>query len=398
MCLCISLRANIFHSVSVENHLDVHPDTVHHETIFEHDPGTASHFDLLPGHYEEEGYRSSSPNTDSHNWWELLKHNRLNLNDSTVEWPRFLRFCLDVYKWGDVTFNSYDTTYVAGTGRRWKTRFTSENWADSYAMHIGKNMPIRMMGDIYSSIGAYLQYMAVSVGYSIDLTHLISNKPIDHKKFEFGFNCARFNISMYYHENTGGTFMRKFGQYNNGHLFKLSFPGLSLYKFGIDGYYFGNNRRYSQGAAYNFSKFQKRSAGSWIIGLSYTDLNVNLDLRKLDARLMPYLTVMAADYRFHYNSYSLLGGYGYNWVLNRHLLLNLTVIPAIGLSHCYEDSLEGTGMMTAISGRSMTSLTYNKGDFFACLIGKVDGNWYKSHHYSFFSSIETLQANIGLRF
>ncbi|MDE5796559.1 MAG: DUF4421 domain-containing protein, partial [Muribaculaceae bacterium] len=203
----------MYHDRTFDTRFDTCADTVHHEIIFDHDPGTASHLDLLPEPYTAEQIPAQKV-TDSHNWWELLRHNQLNLNDSTVEWPRFLRFCLDVYKWGDVTFNSYDTTYVTGTGRRWKTRFTSENWADSYAMHIGKNMPIRMMGDIYSSIGAYLQYMAVSVGYSIDLTHLISNKPIDHKKFEFGFNCARFNIAMYYHENTGGTFMRKFGRYN----------------------------------------------------------------------------------------------------------------------------------------------------------------------------------------
>ena len=395
--LCTLVRANIHLTLPDEILTALATDTVTHETIFEHDPGTASHFDLMPDHYAEEYITEPEP-FDSRNWWELFKRNQLNLNDSTVEWPKFMRFCLGVYNWADKAFNSYDTTYVVGTGRRWKARLTSENWADSYAMHIGKDMPIRMMGDIYSSLGAYLQYMAISVGYSIDMTHLLTNKPIDHKKFEFGFNCARFNIDLYYNENTGGTFMRKFGRYNDGKLFKLSFPGLSLYKFGVNAYYFGNNRRYAQGAAYNFSKFQKRSAGSWIIGVAYSDLNVNLELRKLAARLIPYLNVLAADYRFHYNSYCLMGGYAYNWVLNPHLLLNFTAMPTIGLSHCYEDSLEGTGMMTAMSGRAMSSLTYNIGDFFVCLIAKFDGNWYKSHHYSFFSSIETLQANVGIRF
>ena len=43
-------------------------------------------------------------------------------------------------------------------------------------------MPMRLMGDIYCNLGAYLQYMAVSVGYSLDMSNIIGNKPILHKK------------------------------------------------------------------------------------------------------------------------------------------------------------------------------------------------------------------------
>ncbi|MGM9872585.1 MAG: hypothetical protein ACI30X_03930, partial [Muribaculaceae bacterium] len=32
--------------------------------------------------------------------------------DSIAEWGKFPRFCIDVYRWGDKFFNSYDSTYV----------------------------------------------------------------------------------------------------------------------------------------------------------------------------------------------------------------------------------------------------------------------------------------------
>ena len=53
-------------------------------------------------------------------WWNRLKGRNLDMKDSTVIYPRFLGFCVKVYNWADRTFNSYDTTYVAGTGKRWK--------------------------------------------------------------------------------------------------------------------------------------------------------------------------------------------------------------------------------------------------------------------------------------
>ena len=53
---------------------------------------------------------------ESRDWWNLLKKGQLNLADTTVIYPRFLGFCVNVYNWADKTFNSYDTDYVTGTG------------------------------------------------------------------------------------------------------------------------------------------------------------------------------------------------------------------------------------------------------------------------------------------
>ena len=73
-------------------------------------------------------------------------------------------------------------------------------------------------------------------------------------------------------------------------------------------------------------------------------------------------------------------------------------MPSIGLSHCYEDSLEGEKFMFAMNINARMSLTYNLGNFFFSLIGKMNGHWYKSGTYSLFSSVENFSANIGFRF
>lgn len=332
-------------------------------------------------------------------WWlTRLKNRTLNLQDTSVIYPKFIKFCVDVYNWGDRFFNPYDPQYVEGTGKRWKARMVNDNWLDSYAMRLPEKMPVHMLSNPYSNLGGYLQYMAVSVGYTYDMGKFFGNNPINHKKMEFGFNCARFNIELYYQENTGGTYLRKFGKYKNGRFIKKKFPGVELQTSGIDAIYFFNNKRYSHGAAYNFSKFQKKSQGSIIAGFSYSNLKISFDFSQLPRELLPFLTIPVANYLFHYNSYAAVIGYGFNCVINPRLLYNITVLPSFGASHCYEDSLEGEKWMFSTNIAARTSLTYNLGNWFFSFIAKMNGHWYKSGTYSLFSSIENFSANIGIRF
>ncbi|MCM1152959.1 MAG: DUF4421 domain-containing protein [Muribaculum sp.] len=333
-------------------------------------------------------------------WWTnvLRREHKLAMNDTTIHYPKFIGFCVDVYNWGDRFFNSVDPRYVQSTGKRWKIRITSDNWLDSYAMSFPAKMSMRMMNNVYSNFGAYLHYMAVSVGYSINLNHVLFGKPMDRKKLEFGFSCARFNAEFSYTKSDGGNYMRKFGDYNNGRLFKSYFPGLNMQDMQIAAYYFFNNRKYSEGAAYSFGKFQRLSAGSFMAGLSYSDQDINIDFSTLNADLKKYLKLDRYFLKFHYFSYCLLFGYGYNWVWNPHFLFNITAMPSIGVTHCYEDSAEGTGNLLALNIKGRMSITYNLGDFFAGLQAKMDGQWYRSDKYSLFNSIESLTLSAGWRF
>ena len=335
---------------------------------------------------------------DDRNWWRMLRKGQLDLKDTTVVYPKFIGFCVDVYNWGDWFFNSTDEEYIAGTGKRWKAFIKNDNWVDSYAMNLGYNMPIRIMSDMYCNLGAYIQYMAVSVGYSIDMSNVIGNKPSNHRKYEFGFSCARFNVRAYFNENTGGSYLRTFGDYRGGRLFKKEFPGVQLSTYGIDSYFIFNNRKYSYGAAYSFSRVQKKSAGSFILGFSYSNIDISIDLAQLPYPLNYYLSIPATLYRFHYDTYNLLVGYGYNWVFRRNWLFNITALPIIGLNHCREDSSErGTNQM-AIGGKGSMSLVYNWTDIYLGLQGHIDGHWYRSRTHSFFSSIEDLAVVAGVRF
>lgn len=331
-------------------------------------------------------------------WWNRLKNNNLSLQDTTVIYPRFMQFCVDVYNWADRTFNGYDTCYVQGTGKRWKVILKNENWADSYAFNFRHDMPMRLMGDIYCNAGLYLHYMAVSVGYSLDLSNIIGNRPMLHKKFNLGFSCSLFTIEFNQTRNSGGSYLRKFGDYNHGRLFKEKFPGVTMNLIEVDAYYFFNHRKYSQGAAYNYGKLQKRSAGSAILGINYGSRDITLDMATLPEHLQQMLKIPVQKYRFHYNNYCILAGYGYNLVFARNWIYNITLTPTIGVNRCYDNSLEGKQDMLSLGLKGRTSLTWNIKDIFMGVQIQLDGSWYRSSDYSLFSSVENAAVSVGVRF
>lgn len=335
--------------------------------------------------------------TKSENWLKQLTHNNFNFKDTTISYPKFMDFVVKVYNWGDEFFNGTDPSYIQGTGKRWKVFVKSDNWVDSYYMDFSHNK-MRMMSDIYTNLGAYIQYMAVSIGYALDMSNIICNKPMNHKKFEIGFNCQRFDIKAFYNENTGGTYLRTFGDYKNGHLFKKEFPGLQLHQYGINAYYFFNNKKYSNGAAYSFSRIQRKDAGSFIAGFSYSNIGIDLDFTQLPYPLKFYIHGPLEKYRFHYDSYNIVLGYGYNFVFKRNFLLNLTALPTIGINYTREDSQEMFLRLLSLGAKAKFALVYNYQDIFCSLNGSFDGNWYRSANHTLFSSIEDFAIVLGVRF
>lgn len=336
---------------------------------------------------------------DNPNFWiNRIKQRNLDMKDSTVIYPRFIQFCVDVYNWGDRTFNSYDDNYVEGTGHKWKAMVRSDDWSDSYAMNFNHKMPVWMLSDVYYNAGFYVSYMAVSIGYTLDLSHIIGNRPALHKKLDFNFTCARFTLDAYYSENTGGTVIRSFGDYNNGHVCKVQFPGVKFRSYGADLYYFLNNRKYSQGAVYNFSKIQKKSAGSVIVGLTYSNHKVDIDFNHLPDILEPYYTLDNRKYKFHYNDYCFLIGYGHNFVVGKHVIFNVSALPSVGYKRSRPDCVGGMSTLFSMNYKGKVGMVYNIGDFFLGVSAKIDGHWFLNSQYSLFSSIINFGATAGVRF
>lgn len=330
-------------------------------------------------------------------WWRALKHGKVNFNDSTMGYPKFVMFCYKTYKWGDRAFNSYDSSYVVSTGKNWKFILKSNNWIDSYIGVPFEGVDMVMNSNMVSNIGLSLSFMAVSVGYSVSVSNLVHGGKLSNK-VDFSFTCARFAADAYYWENqnvTNVTYTDKSID-NKRHEFRQE--GISRKAMGVTAYYFFNNRRYAQAAAYCFSKYQKRSAGSWLAGISLQHFDVKFDVDKLPEEAREYIPTQADAPRVLYNDYCVLFGYGYNWVLGRKWLLNFTLTPYIGYRYNLMPQADDHASALSINVRGRMAAVYNHKQFFLGIQGYADHHRYKTSQSRLVNSIFEVTAMCGIRF
>jgi hypothetical protein len=330
-------------------------------------------------------------------WWRALKHGHVDFNDSTMGYPKFVMFCYRTYVWGDRAFNSYDSDYVVGTGKNWKLFLKSNNWVDSYIGHPVKDVNQIINSNLVSNIGITLSFMAVSVGYSLGVSNLIHGDNVSNK-VDFSFTCARFAADAYYWENKNdinATYRIKNAD-NVRH--KLRQSGVSRKAMGLTAYYFFNNRRYAQAAAYCFSKYQKRSAGSWLAGFSLQHYDVKIDVEKLSEDVRPFFPTQADAPRILYNDYCLLFGYGHNWVLSSNWLLNFTITPYIGYRYNHFPNAGDKSSNVSLNCRARLAAVYNHRQFFMGFQSYADHHRYASKNSRLVNSLLDFSVLAGIRF
>ena len=330
-------------------------------------------------------------------WWRALKHGKVDFNDSTMGYPKFVKFCYNTYIWGDRTFNSYDTSYVKSTGKNWKLILKSNNWVDSYIGHPVEGVNEIINSNLVSNIGVSLSFMAVSLGYSVSVSNLIHGGKLSNK-VDFSFTCARFTADAYYWENNNtinATYtIKNFDNVRH----KLRQDGVSRKAMGLTAYYFFNNRRYAQAAAYCFSKYQRRNAGSWLAGFSLQHYDIKLDVDQLDEEIRAYFPTETEAHRILYNDYCLLFGYGYNWVLGPKWLLNFTITPYIGYRYNHFHNENNKASNISLNCRARLAAVYNHKQFFMGFQSYADHHRYKSQTTKLVSSLLDFSALVGVRF
>lgn len=329
-------------------------------------------------------------------WIKQLFKNGFKINDPGVDYPKFPRFLRDVYNWGDHTFNSYDTTYVVGTGKNWKLQAKSFNWIEAVTMQFPDNR-IWMHTHLYADAGFSLSFMAVSLGYTWNVNEILGH-PTHRSSFSFDFTCSRFTVSLLSQKTSGDMTITRFGHYNDGHEVNIPFNDADISSLSLDAFYFFNNKKFSWAAAYCFSKYQRKSAGTWMAGFNYDHKNIRFDFSKLSINVPDDTRELLTAYRFNYKDYQLGGGYSYNWAFPHHWTLNATGLLTMGYRQSFEDSGNGYRSMLANSMRAQAGVTYNHRALFAAANLKFRGSFFYTANFIFFNYNTSFSFNIGMRF
>lgn len=173
-----------------------------------------------------------------------------------------------------------------------------------------------------SSIGLSVCYRGLSIGFSFSPFHL-GGKNSD---TELGLSMYnnRWGMDVIYYSATTykGTFSMKPNKNADSTAvdFSLDIPSGSIQQniYAINGYYVFNWRKFAFPAVFDHSWLQRRSAGSWMLGMTLMHLNIK-KLVDTDPNQLRFKLWYAA----------LGGGYGYNWVCRHHWLIHADIFAEI---------------------------------------------------------------------
>ena len=163
------------------------------------------------------------------------------------------------------------------------------------------------------SIGA--SYRGLSASLSINPAKM-SGAYKDYE-FNFAYFSSRLSLDASYHRSTTLA-----GDTERGDAIGHLESGDARMKMAnLAAYYVFNHRRFSYPAAFSQSYIQRRSAGSWLAGLSYQGGSIETtdELKERNPN--------APDVNIHIGLLGIGGGYGYNWVLGKRWLLHFSMLP-----------------------------------------------------------------------
>ena len=219
-------------------------------------------------------------------------------------------------------FNTkYDTNYVARPKEKWLFRLM----ANQTGNHIHAKGTVN---DVYSKYDIHTKFnttLSLEVNYC-DIAASLSVNPAklngDYNDYEFNFEYHGQIISFDINYQRATSLS---GDIKLGNIDHLDEEGLRMNVVNASAYYIFNNRQFSYPAALYQNYYQRRSAGSWLAGLSFQGGSIKTT-DELKAR-----SPQAPEVQLTFVNVALGGGYGYNLVLGQHSqwLLHLSALPSV---------------------------------------------------------------------
>ena len=140
-----------------------------------------------------------------------------------------------------------------------------------------------------------------------------------YKDYEFNLNYYSSRISLDFSYQRSESLAGDV--YRDDHLSTMESGDLTLKVVNLAGYYTFNHRRFSFPAVFNQSYIQRRSAGSWLAGISYQGGIIETSDELITRN------PNAPDVSIDVGHVGIGGGYGYNWVLGKRWLLHFSMLP-----------------------------------------------------------------------
>ena len=290
----------------------------------------------------------------------------------------------------DITPNLYNWTFMLQYSNCYEYyRFSARNHTQS----------ITLSPDNCNKLGVYVGWKWIFLGWSFDIDrHNTKND------WNFSFYTSKVGIDIY-HRKTGENFkIRKMTGFKNPATGDNIIPndhffdGMSVKQTGINLYYIFNNKKFSYPAAYSQSTNQRRSCGSFIMGLTYSQQSFNMDATKFEPAIREAMLPSMDFNLIKYKDFGINAGYSYNWVFAKDCLANISLTPALGYKHSSIKSDEERSIFKNINADlvSRIALVYNNTRYFVGLSAVMHTYTYRRKALSIVNGFGVLNVYSGI--
>jgi hypothetical protein len=204
-----------------------------------------------------------------------------------------------------------DTAYITRPQTKWTVKGrinVSGAELETEGTDMGRGFKTHVASDYKSTVSLGVNYMGVAVSLALNPAKLLGK----YKDYELNLRSYnnRWGVDLAYQDS------RNFkGWYQDEGEARIDLPEdvLSMKSLNVNFYYAFNHRRFSYPAAFTQSYIQRRSAGSFLLGVSGQgqDTETKGDFQS----------------KLRVTNIGIGAGYGYNWVPGRHWLLHISALP-----------------------------------------------------------------------
>ena len=212
----------------------------------------------------------------------------------------------------------YDTNYVIRPEGRLTLKVRlNQSGNDFHARGIVDG--ISSMADLRTSHKTTLSVAGIYRGIGIGMAVNPAKWKGIYKDYEFNLNyySNRLSVDASYQRST----TLAGDVYRDDLLQRLESGDVTLKVANLAGYYTFNHRRFSFPAAFTQSYIQRRSAGSWLAGVSYQggSIETTSQLKERNPQ--------APEARIYIGHLGIGGGYAYNWIVGKKWLFHFSMLP-----------------------------------------------------------------------
>lgn len=304
--------------------------------------------------------------------------------------------------------NNVDTNYISPNQYNLAFMLEHSTWYEHYRLgsrENGRPQSLNFAPNMGMKLGVYFGWRWIFLGYTFDIEDLFGGNRDKADKTEMSLNIysSKFGVDLYYRK-TGSDFkLRSTNGFDMPSSFNgQDFNGLKSNIKGVNAYWIFNHRKFSYPAVYSQSTNQRRSAGSFMAGFSYSQHSIYFDYTQLPLALVDKLNSNLRFAKVKYSDYSLGFGYGYNWVFKKNWVANLSLLPGIGFKKSRIDDMKYNDRhwIKDINFDLITraGITYNNSKYFVGASLVMHTYDYRETNLSVTNSFGTLRIYAGFNF